>query len=88
MAVSNVNDTNVSTQLLAPDSTRKGFSIWNDSTAVLYVLRGPGTASATNCSFSLAAGDYFESPDAVYAQGEIRGVWASDASGAARLTTW
>lgn len=88
MAVTSVNDTNASTQLLAPNGFRKGASILNDSTAILYVLQGLGTASATNHSFQLAAGDYWESPNANVVRGGLTGIWASDASGAARISDW
>lgn len=88
MAVTSVNDTNTSIELLASSRVRNGVSIWNDSTATLYVLSGKGTASSTNFSFKLSADDYWESPDAQYARGDFTGVWSADGSGAARITTW
>jgi hypothetical protein len=88
MAVSSVNDTATSTQLVAPNSALSGVSVFNDSTAILYILQGQGTASATNFSVKLDAGDYWESPARAYVRGGLTGIWASDASGAARITTW
>ncbi len=88
MAVTSVNDTASSTALLSPNTALKGASVFNDSTAVLYLLQGQGTASATNFSVKLDAGDYWESPDRAYIRGGLTGIWASDASGAARITTW
>ncbi len=81
--LSNVNDTNVSATLLASNANRLGATIWNDSTAVLYVKFGT-TASATDCVVKLIADGYYEVPFGY--TGRIDGVWASDASGAARIT--
>lgn len=80
----NVSDTDSSTTLLAANPQREGATIWNDSTVVLYVLLGSGTASATNCSVKLEADAYFEVPYKY--TGIIVGIWASNASGAARIT--
>lgn len=88
MAVTSVNDTATSTELLAPNTRILGASVFNDSTAILYVLQGQGTASATNFSVKLDAGDYWETPNRSWVRGGITGIWASDASGAARITTW
>lgn len=86
MATSSVSDTASSTQLLASNSERKGAAIWNDSSAVLYVLLGSDTASATNCTAKVAADGYYETPPTYL--GEVKGIWASDSSGAARITEW
>jgi hypothetical protein len=86
MAQSNVNDAATSTLLLASNSERRGAAIWNDSTAVLYVLLGSDTASATVASAKIAADGYYETPPTY--TGAITGIWASDASGAARITEW
>jgi len=88
MAVTAVNDTATSTQLVAPNTGLLGISVFNDSTAILYILQGQGTASTTSFSVKLDAGDYWESPDPSYVRGGLTGIWASDASGAARITTW
>lgn len=58
-------------------------SIYNDSSAVLYVKFGT-TASSTSFTVKLNAGDYFEFPRPLYT-GVVHGIWAS-ATGAARLT--
>ena len=83
---SNVNDTNVDSTILAANAARRGAAVWNDSTQVLYLLLAAGTASATNCTVKVAADGYYEVP-ASYS-GVIKGVWAADASGAARVTEW
>lgn len=81
--LSNVNDTNVSTTLLAANANRLGATIHNDSTAVLYVKFG-ATASTTSFTVKMVADAYYEVP--FWYTGRIDGIWASDASGAARVT--
>lgn len=81
--LTNVNDTNVSTTLLASNSSRLGATIHNDSTAILYVKFGT-TASTTSYTVKMVADSYYEVPYGY--TGRIDGVWASDASGAARIT--
>lgn len=63
--------------------TRKGVTITNDSTQVLYLKLAASAASATSYTVQLAAGAYYEVPFAY--SGEIRGIWAS-ANGNARVT--
>jgi len=82
---STVADTATSTTLLASNSNRLGATIANDSSAVLYVLLGSGTASATNYSVRMVQYSYYEVP--FNYTGQIVGVWASDpGDGAARIT--
>jgi hypothetical protein len=81
--VTSVNDTASSTTLLASNASRLGVSIFNDSTVALYIKLGT-TASATDFTVKLITDDYYEVP-AGYT-GRIDGIWASDASGAARIT--
>lgn len=90
MAVTSVNDTNTSTTLLTASAaqTLDGASFTNTSTAILYLLQGIGTASATNYSVALQAGDYFETPSPRWVRGGVTGIWASDAAGAVLITTW
>ena len=71
-----VNDTATSTTLLAANASRLGGTIYNDSSALLYVLWGAGTASATNYSVRVYSNGYVEIP-ANYT-GIVVGVWASD----------
>lgn len=81
--IGSVNDTNVSTTLITANTGRKQLTIVNDSTAILYVLLGSGTASATNYTYRLD--QYYTAIVDAYS-GQVNGVWASDASGAARIT--
>lgn len=62
-------------------------TIFNDSTAVLYVKFG-ATASASSYTVQIAAGGYYEfpCPGDVYG-GQVDGIWAS-ANGNARVTSW
>jgi len=68
--------------LLAANVLRKGATIYNDSTAILY-LRLAATATTSNFTVKLFADDYYEVPFGYY--GIIDGIWAS-ATGNARVT--
>lgn len=73
--------------LLAANTARRGATIVNDSTAILYGLLGAGTVSATNYTFALdgksTVPGYYEAPFGF--TGIITGIWAS-ATGSARVT--
>lgn len=79
--LANVSGSASSVTLLSSNSARKGGSIYNDSTALLYVKFG-STASTTSFNVLLAASAYFEI-NAGYT-GRIDGIWAS-ATGTARV---
>jgi len=68
--------------LLASNSSRKGASVFNDSTQVLSLKLG-ATASATSFTVKMDAGDYYEVPYGY--TGIIDGIWVS-ANGNARVT--
>jgi hypothetical protein len=80
---SNVAGSATDVTILAANANRLMAAILNDSTAVLYLLIGAGTSSATVHTVQLAAGDYYEVPGRY--TGVIKGIWAS-AAGAARVT--
>lgn len=67
--------------ILAANNARYGATVFNDSTAVLYLKLG-ATASATSYTVKMDAGDYFETPYGY--TGVIEGIWAS-ANGNARV---
>lgn len=72
--------------ILASNAARLGASIYNDSTAILYLLLASGTSSTSNYSVQLAAnGGYFEVP--FNYTGVIKGIWAS-ANGNVRVTEY
>ncbi len=73
--------------ILAANASRKGAMVYNDSSAVLYLLLGAGTASATVHTVQLMGGQYYEVP---LCSGGVptvilTGLWAS-ATGSARVT--
>jgi hypothetical protein len=68
--------------LLAANSSRLGATIYNDSTAILYI-RLQASASTSNFTVKLFPDDYYEVPFGY--TGIIDGVWAS-ATGNARVT--
>ena len=84
--VTSVSDLDTVQTLLADNPDRRGFSIFNDSTAILYVKLGSG-ASASSFSFRIVPQGYYESSGLCYT-GVITGIWASDASGAARISEY
>ena len=81
----NVNSSATNVTLFAAAANTNGRTVYNDSTAVLYLKFG-ATASTTSYTTQLAAGAYYEFPQPVY-DGQVDGIWAS-ANGAARLTSW
>jgi hypothetical protein len=82
--VTSVNDSASSVTLLSLNTARKMATFFNDSTVTLYLKFGT-TASTSDFTVKILAGDYFELPLPVYT-GRIDGIWASDASGAVRIT--
>jgi hypothetical protein len=73
--------------LLAANTNRTGASITNDSAAILYILLGTGTVSATNYTYAIDAKSTVPGVVEIPADwhGIITGIWAS-ATGAARVT--
>lgn len=70
--------------ILAANAARFSFSVFNDSTAVLYLALGAAAATTTNYTTQVPTNSFFS--DDTYA-GEVRGIWASDpGTGAARVT--
>lgn len=80
-----VPDSASSVTILAANAARKGASIYNDSSAILYLLYGnAAVASATNFTTKLNPGDRHEVEGGFV--GILTGIWASDAGGNARVT--
>lgn len=84
----NVNDGASSVTILAANADRKAYKIFNDSTVLMYVDESGGTASNTSFSYVLQPGSMYESQGPRIITGAITGIWASDASGAARVTEY
>ena len=80
---SNVSGSASSVTILASSSSRKGATIFNDSSAILYLDLSGGTATTGSYSTQIAAGGYYEVPG-VYT-GLITGIWSSG-TGNARVT--
>lgn len=78
----NVNSSATAVTLSAANASRIGWTVFNDSTQVLYVKFG-AAASATDYKVKILAGGYYEMPSPIY-RGIITGIWAS-ANGAARV---
>lgn len=76
-----------SVQILAANSVRKKFSVYNDSSVDLYLDETGGTASATSFTTRVPPNTKYESqPGPVYT-GIVTGIWAS-ATGNARVGEW
>lgn len=83
--LANVASSASNTTLFAASGSVNGRTIFNDSTATLYVKLG-ATASATSYTVQMAPGSYYEFPQPVYG-GQVDGIWSA-ANGNARVTSW
>lgn len=82
-ATTSVASSATTVTILAANTARRGATVYNDSTQVLYLLLGAGTASSSVYTVQLAAGAYYEVPFGF--TGVLTGLWAS-ANGNARVT--
>lgn len=80
--VTSVNSAAANTNLLAARRGRVGASVYNASSAILYLKLGT-TATTSDYSVQLAAGAYYEVPFGY--NGNIDGIWSA-ANGAAKIT--
>lgn len=80
---SNVSASASSVTILAANTSRKRWSVFNDSSAILYLDTTGGTASTTSYTVQIPANGYFEGPQPVNT-GLITGIWSS-ATGTARV---
>lgn len=88
--VTSVADNAASTQLLAANAARIGWTVTNTSSAVLYVKFGSGATTTTSYTKRLAqyADCGQDSTIGIY-RGAIYGIWASDpGDGSAVITEW
>ncbi len=83
--VTSVASSASSVTLFAANAAAAGRTIFNDSTAVLYVKFGT-TASTSSYTVQIAANGYYEIARPLFG-GRVDGIWAS-ANGNARLTEW
>lgn len=63
-----------STSLLSSNATRSGFTVWNASTAILYLDYG-ATATTAAYAVRIDPSGYFESPVAY--TGQVSGIWSA-----------
>lgn len=84
-AVTSVNAVASDTPLLAANANRRAAYFFNDSTAILYLLFGTGTASTTNYSVQIPGQGFFEVPSTPIYTGGFHGIWSA-ANGAVRMT--
>jgi hypothetical protein len=83
--ISSVTSAAASTLLLASNTNRLGATVYNDSTATLYLALA-SSASTTAYTVQVTAGGYFELPnDGCGYTGAIYGIWSA-ANGFARVT--
>ena len=82
---SNVASSASDVTILASNASRKGGSIYNDSTQYVYVLFANAVSSATNFSVKMAPKSYAEVPFGY--TGVVKGIWVS-ANGSARVTEY
>lgn len=69
--------------LLPANTARKSASVYNESSAILYLAFGP-TVSTTSYKVQLSNRGYFEFPQPIFT-GQVVGIWAS-ATGNARIS--
>jgi hypothetical protein len=87
--INSVTDDASSTQLLAASASRLTWSVFNDSSQVLYLAFGANNASTTAYTVQIQPGGYYEPPAAPVAwTGPVQGIWpGAVGAGAAKVTT-
>lgn len=81
-------DSTQSVTLLAENAARKKWSVFNDSTAILYLDETGGTASSTSHTVQVPAGYYYEPPGGEYVSiTKITGRWSAT-NGSARVAEY
>ncbi len=83
--VTQVGDSASSVTLKAANASRLGLTVFNNSSAVLYLKAG-ATASTSSYTVELQQGDYWEAP-ANYT-GIVDGIWSADSGGSALITEY
>lgn len=73
------------TMILAANALRRTFTVYNESTAVLYLALGSVAASLTDYTAQVPPGAYYEPPAGARVTCEVRGIWAA-VDGSARVT--
>lgn len=81
-SVTSVSGTTTSTTIVASNANRLSYSVFNNSSASLYLRKGSGAASSSDFSVKLLPGGYYENDEYT---GDIKGIWDT-ANGAALVT--
>jgi hypothetical protein len=81
--VASVASSATAVTLQAANASRQMWTVYNDSTAVLYLILSATTPTTSTYTVQIAAGGYYELPYRY--TGIIQGIWAS-ANGNARVT--
>lgn len=84
-AVTAVNSSASSVNLLAANTKRTGAMVHNTDANALYLKFG-ATASATSFTVKIASDGYYEFPTRPVYQGVVDGIWAADGAGIASIT--
>jgi hypothetical protein len=84
--LANVASSATSVTIFAATGQAKERTVFNDSTAVLYLAFTSSAASSSAYTVQVPPGGYYEFPQPAYS-GQVTGIWAS-ANGNARLTSW
>jgi hypothetical protein len=71
--------------LLAANTARYGATVYYDGAAILYLLEGSGTPSATNWTYKLGAASFYSYEAPAGFTGAIKGIWSA-AVGSANVT--
>lgn len=80
---SNVAGSASAVTILAANTARYGAAIFNDSSAILYLILSASTPTSSVYTVQMAPNAYYEVPYGY--TGIIKGIWAS-ATGSARVT--
>ena len=85
--ITSVVSSATSVTVLASNALRKGATVFNDSTQILYLALSASTASASAYTVQIPASAYYELPvcDGGVYTGQLTGIWAA-ANGNARVT--
>jgi hypothetical protein len=81
--VTNVAALATNQTLIVSNASRRGVSVYNDSTATLYLKLGSTLSSSTSFTVKMAPDSYYEVPFSY--TGTINGTWSA-AIGSARVT--
>lgn len=73
--------------IINTNTARLGASVYNDSTATMYLLVGTQTPSTTNYTVQVPPGGYYEFPPGITVTTTASAVWSA-ANGSARVTEW